>query len=504
MFSSILLKFTEMDNNNNSLQAFWVSLGSLFSFGFALVSSIILVRYFTKDDYGTYRQVLYVYSTFLVVFTLGLPSAFSYFLPRVNINEARHLIKKISAIFLLMGTLFSLLLFIFAPFIANELKNPDLESALRLFSPVPMLLLPTMGIDGVLATYHRTNLSALYTILAKAILFICIILPVVAFNGSLRDAIIGYDIASFIGLVLCIYLIFKPVRKYGNSKSSVTYKQIFSFSMPLLYSGLWGIVISSTDQFFISRYFGTQVFAEFSNGSLQLPFVAMIISAASTVLAPLFSKMVHENANPAGEILPIWRTVFERSVKIIYPLVIFFFFYADTLMVLLYGQQYEASGTFFKIKLIVNLFTMIAYNPLILAIGATRYYAKVHMYGAIILILCEYLSVIIFQSPQVVTAVSVICQIGRIFALLLFISQAFKVKIFELFPLRIIQKIFFPAVVILFVVRYLFNNILHFAPITEIIAGFTLYAVIFLVWIIIAKIDYMCIIEPILLKIRNR
>ena len=86
-------------STNNTKQAFWVALGSLFSFGFSIVSSMILSRYFDKGYYGTYKQVMYVYNTLLTVFTLGLPKAFSYYLPRVDISQANNLIKKITNIF---------------------------------------------------------------------------------------------------------------------------------------------------------------------------------------------------------------------------------------------------------------------------------------------------------------------------------------------------------------------------------------------------------------------
>ena len=98
---------------NNSRQAAWVAMGSLFSFGFSIVSSMILSRYFDKADYGTYKQVMYVYNTLLTVFTLGLPKAYSYFLPRVNPQEAKDLINKITRLFFLLGGVFSILLFLF-------------------------------------------------------------------------------------------------------------------------------------------------------------------------------------------------------------------------------------------------------------------------------------------------------------------------------------------------------------------------------------------------------
>ncbi|MGI9286549.1 MAG: hypothetical protein ACR2P1_14275, partial [Pseudomonadales bacterium] len=70
-------------SNNNSKQAFWVLFGNLSAFIFSIVSAMILSRYFNKVDYGTYKQILYVYNSLLVIFTLGLPRTYSFFLPRV-------------------------------------------------------------------------------------------------------------------------------------------------------------------------------------------------------------------------------------------------------------------------------------------------------------------------------------------------------------------------------------------------------------------------------------
>lgn len=101
-----------VDNKNNTRQAFWIALGSLASFGFSMVSSMVLSRYLSKGDYGTYKQVMYVYTTLVTVFTLGLPKAYSYFLPRVEPDQAQAVVDKITRIFYVMGAAFSLLLFV--------------------------------------------------------------------------------------------------------------------------------------------------------------------------------------------------------------------------------------------------------------------------------------------------------------------------------------------------------------------------------------------------------
>lgn len=485
-------------STNNTKQAFWVALGSLFSFGFAIVSSMILSRFFDKGDYGTYKQVMYVYNTLLTVFTLGLPKAFSYYLPRVDISQANNLIKKITNIFFILGAVFSIFLFVCADPIADFMNNQDLKDAIRVFSPVPLMLLPTMGLEGILSTYRKNKFMTLYTVITRMFMLICVATPVIFFNGGYIEAVWGFVISSFISFVLALYLKYMPVKGKGKEKCEITYNQIFKFALPLLYASLWGILIASADQFFISRYFGNEVFAEFSNGAIELPFVGMIVGACATVLSPIFSRMSNEQLNPQKEIYPLWKSVFEKSAKLIYPLVIYSIIFADIIMIVLYGEQYECSATYFRIKSIVDFFRVIVYAPLIINIGKVKYYANVHMYGAIILIILEYISVITINAPHAILVVSVLCTLGRIFCMLIFVSKFFKVKLYQLFPLYLIFKILIPSIIILVAEHYLLVNILNLNNILVLFISFGLYIIAFYLISSILKIDYKSIIKPLL------
>lgn len=487
-------------STNNTKQAFWVALGSLFSFGFAIVSSMILSRYFDKGDYGTYKQVMYVYNTLLTVFTLGLPKAFSYYLPRVDISQAKDLIKKITRLFFILGAVFSIILYVFAQPIADFMNNQDLKDAIRVFSPVPLMMLPTMGLEGILSTFRKNKFMTLYTVVTRLFMLVCVTTPIIFFNGGYIEAIWGFVISSFISFAFALYLKYMPVRNSGNEKCEITYNQIFKFALPLLYASLWGILIASADQFFISRYFGNEVFAEFSNGAIELPFVGMIVGACATVLSPIFSRMSNEQLDPQKEIYPLWKSVFEKSAKLIYPLVIYSIIFADIIMIVLYGEQYECSATYFRIKSIVDFFRVIVYAPLIINIGKVKYYANVHMYGAIILIILEYISVITINDPHAILVVSVLCTLGRIFCMLIFVSKFFKVKLYQLFPLYLIFKILIPSIIILVAEHYLLVNILNLNNIIVLFISFGLYMIAFYLISSILKIDYKSLIKPLLSK----
>lgn len=485
---------------NNTKQASWIAIGSLFSFGFSIISSIILSRYFLKEDYGTYKQVLYVYNTLLTVFTLGLPKAFSFFLPRIPREQAKNLIKKITNLFFILGGIFSLILFSFSSEIAIILNNANLKEAIRIFSPVPLLMLPTMGLEGILSTYRMTKFIAIYTVSTRILMLLCVVLPVIILGGGYREAIMGFVLASIISFLLALYFKYRPVKNSGSEKCDITYNEIFKFALPLLYASLWGILISSTDQFFISRYFGSAVFAEFSNGALELPFVGMIVGATSTVLSPIFSRLSSERVDPQKEIFPIWKSVFEKSAMLVYPLVIFSWFFADIIMVTLYGNQYENSSIYFRIKVLINFFNIIIYAPLLINIGKVKYYANVHMVIAIMVIILEFITVKLFSTPYLISLVSLICQLIKTYALLWMVSKFFNIKVYQLFPWKLLFQIVIPSIIILSINYFVFVICLNMNNFLTLIISFSIYFITYIIYSIWIKLDYLSIIKPLFIK----
>lgn len=481
---------------NNTKQAFWALFGSLSAFSFSIVSSIILSRYLEKSDYGTYKQILYVYGSLLVVFTLGLPKTYSFFLPRVAAQQARSTIKKINLLLFICGVCLSLTIFFGAELISIILNNKDLALPLKYFALVPMFLLPTIGLEGILSSFRNTQMLAAYQVLTKFIMLLFVAVPVAFFDGGVNSAIIGFTIASAISFFIAEYLKYYPTRDIESAPSSLTYKDLFNYSFPIMLASIWGVIISSSDQFFISRYFGPEVFAEFANGSLELPFVGMVVGAISIVLSPIYSKKANENTSIAkDEIIRLWSSAFSKTVMLTYPLVAFFWFFSHPIMVALYGSAYINSGDFFQIKLLVNFFTIITYGPLILSIGGNKFYYQVHMYGAVLLIALQAASIYLIKSPFALVWISVICSIGRIIVMLNFVARYFQIKTTALIPWITIIKIL-PCFLALFIIdNTIFEYFKNYSlPLSLLLSGFA-YGLLFLVWAIVVRLDYLSLVK---------
>ena len=445
-----------MSNTSNSRQAMWVAVGQFSAFAIGIISPMILRRYFSKGDYGTYKQVMYVYNTLLIVFTLGLPKAYSYFIPRVSLPESKDVIRKISRLFAILGLFLSLLLFCGASAIADLLHNPDLELAIKWFSPTPLLLLPVMGIEGILASYKKAKHIALFTLCMRVFTLLFTILPVITFNGTYIHSIIGFDIASLLTCIFSYYLKYLPTRGIELQRATVSYKEIFAFSLPLLSASLWIMLFQSTNQFFISRYYGNEVFAEFSNGFMEFPIIPMVVNSVATILAPLFAGMAVKNKMSIGD---IWNSALNKTIKIIYPVTIYCILFSNIVMTCFYGKMYSTSGIFFSIKNIEGFFSVIPFYPILMALGKTKEYSRVHMVIAFLLLPLEFFIVKLGLPVYTIGLAYVLCSLGKVILQFAVVGRSVEMPASVLIPYKAMIKValvsVFASIIPLVLSRYI-------------------------------------------------
>lgn len=489
--------------SNNTIQAFWVAMGSLSSIALGIVSAAILSRYLDKTEYGTYKQILYVYSTLLIVFSAGLPRVFAYFLPRYSIEEAKTIVRKINRVLFIAGLIFSLFLFLFSGIIGAILKNPELSYGLKIFSPIPMLLLPTLGIEGIFSTYKKSIYIAIYNTLSRFLMLIFIVTPVIVFEGSYITAIYGWLGVSVITFIIAYYFKNIPFKGSKSVDTTLNYKEVFAYSLPLVGASIWGIAIKSADQFYISRYFGAGVFAEFSNGFIELPFVAMITSSASVVLMPIFSRVFHQNEG-LEKLTETWKNTLNKSATIIYPILIFFILYANEIMILLYSQKYAASGIYFRINMFLNFFNIIIFAPLFLSMGKTKLYSLVHMILAFTIWISDYLLILLFNSPIAIAFNSTFLNILKIICFMYLASRLLNVKFLEFFPIKTLSIIILHGGLVAVVVKVLQVIALYTLPIFyQVVISGMIYLLLMLGTGKLFKIDYLIAFKPLIKIIKK-
>lgn len=486
---------------NNTIQSFWLVIGSFSSLAISIVSVAILSRYFTKEDYGTYRQVIYIYHTLLVVFSAGLPRVFSYYLPRYELEKGKDIVLKISKVLLLTGMIFSVILFLGAPLISVLMNNPDLKDGLRLFSVVPMFMLPSLGVEGILATYKKTLYIAIYNTLSRLVMLAFIVLPILFIKVDYHYSLIGWGCGSIFTFVLAIYFKNIPFKGLLKVKSGLSLKEILTYSLPLLVASLGSIAIKSADQFFVSRYFGAEVFAEYSNGFMEIPIVGMITFSVSAVLMPIFSKIDNDSTSKV-EIINLWKSAIMKSAMIIYPIIVFFWYYAPEIMTILYSSAYIESATYFRIAVLTNFFNIIMFAPLLLSLGKTKFYSNSHIVFAAIAWLGAYVVIVYFNTPIALAVFSTCRAILLILVSFYYASKCLNTSFFTLFPIGKLLFLFTHSVLCLLLANTMVEMVTNNSTnIMYLLFVFFFFLIFILLSSKLFKLDYFSLVQPLVNKI---
>lgn len=392
---------------SNFNQALWLSVSYVCSMAVGIVSAAILSRYFSKAEYGTYKQIMYVYHILFTVFQAGLPAVFTYFLPRYSQGGGKFIVKKINSLLFALGAFCSIVLFATSDLLAEILKNPELSTGLKIFSLFPLFTLPTLGVEGIYTVNKNTKFVAFYNITTRLLMLICIIVPVLFIKNDYRYALVGWGVASFVAFIIAMIAKNNVYKKVDEIEIPNIFRDVFDYTLPIMGSALVFMVFNSASQFFISRYYGTEAFAEYSNGYMTLPFAVIFITPVRMLLTPMFAKASGEgNYSPA--LLTLHSSTKQIFVLLI-PLIVFAFAFAREIMQFLYGDAYINSYIFFRIILMFNFVEMFVFSSVMDAIGKTKQHFYFDVSCTIILWIIDMVLVVTcIGNPYLITAAFVL------------------------------------------------------------------------------------------------
>lgn len=392
------------NNKSNFNQALWLGIGQLCTFAIAFFTAPILARYFDKVEYATYRQVLYVFSCIQALFTMGLPNVFVYFIPRLTERQQKAFINRLTFYFIIIGIVLSATIYISADIIADLLNNKELSVGLKIFSPFPLFTLPAIGVEGIYTAIRKTKWVAFYNIFSKTLMFLCIVLPVVIWHTGYKEAIIGWGVSSFITFVLAMYMKNLPYKGIEADPIPNIDRQIFSYALPLTGAFIAGFFVNSADQFFVSRYYGPQIFADFAVGCISIPIIGMVAGSVKGVLLPLFSKA--DKDGRLADVVPVYENAVSKTAIIVIPVLLFCVVFADDVIVALYGAMYNESGNYMRVHIIRDFMEILPYFVLLMAFGFSKMYMYIHIVGGIAILFFDFVAVSVGASPIWIVCVS--------------------------------------------------------------------------------------------------
>ena len=316
----------------------------------AVLTPMVVVRVFNKHDYGEYRQLVLVMTTFMPFLSIGMEKSLYYFFPHSPENKSVYLSRTVS-FYLITGLVFVGMLYYNRYFLAEYFSNQHFITYALPLGLATLAMAFSLIIEVVLIVERQTRQASIILVLTKISHGAFIIVG--ALLGGVLYAL--YAIILYLG-IKCLASIWYFYRKYRISIlsfSSLDLSRQMKYAIPLGLGGAIGVLSFAVDKFIVSYMLGTENFAVYSIGCYELPFIYIFFQSIGDVILPKMVEM--KKQRNYGEIVRIWHAAIEKSSLLGVPAFLFFFYFADLIIPTVFTVKYIAAVPVFRIMLVAIL-----------------------------------------------------------------------------------------------------------------------------------------------------
>ena len=348
---------------------------------------VLTVRYLTKSDYGAFAYALSIASIGASISLFGLDKAVSRFIPIYH--EKNDLRKMLGAVVMTFGTIVGIGLALV--FIVIGLRGVwstyVLDDATALSLLVIMIALaPMQAMDswfqGMFAVFAKPRAIFFRRhVLGPGLKLLAVIIVIIS-GATVYTLALGYLIGGFLGLLAYMTMLWQLLRENNLLQGSLIrnldmpFREVFSFSSPLLTSDVVTILRSSMVIVLLEYFANTTEVAEFRAvlpvAGLNLVVMQSFKYLFTPLAARLFSREDWHGLNDLYWHTAIWIAVFS------FPIFAVSFSLARPVTVLLFESRYASSaiilailalGNYFNSALGLNSYTLRVYGKVRFIVG---------------------------------------------------------------------------------------------------------------------------------------
>lgn len=437
-----------MEHNKKSgiaADAAKLSFANIVSLLISLLCVMLLSRYISKFEYGTYSQLNMVSALAISVFTLGLPNSINYFFARASEKHEQQKFLQtyyllITFVCLLAGAVLCLLL----PFLQRYFHNHTLSHYIYVLLLLPLTRVIIQSNSNMLIVIKESRKLVKYTLTHNfCLLIIVFAIPMLGFDFSgymllymlvqiLFSAYVYYTaarIADFRDLAEC--------RRIYRMPKLQPIKNLLLFSVPLGLGAMVSTLSLELDKLVIANLMDTDNLAIYTNAAKELP-ISMLVSSFTAVLLPKMSRMIKNNQKEG--IVEIWGLSIEIGFSIMLFFALAIIVFAPQVIVFLYSPKYLEGLPVFVICTLILVLRSTYFGIALNVSGNTKFI----FYSSIAsLILNFVLNYIFFGLFGIIgPAISTVSSIAIVNALQLwYTSKILSVPIRQVFPWKSLLQI---------------------------------------------------------------
>jgi O-antigen/teichoic acid export membrane protein len=339
------------------------------AFVLAFAVPIVLVRSISKEDYGIYRQALFIYSTFMPILQFGLTQSLFYFFPR-DPGRRPSLITQTLLLLAVIGFAFGGALIVARVWVAGYFGEREMAGYMVWVGPFTAFMVIASTLEILTIIEQRMRLTFWVIVGTEGLRAVLVVGAAVL----TRDVGLMLAALAFFSLARVLFLVHhcRQERFLDRRALDPSYlREQLSYSIPFGLAATVVTVLSSVDRFYVSRVFDAEAFAVYSIGCFQLPVVTVVFTSATSVLLRRMAELQKEGR--FADMLLLWRRSIRKMSLVSIPVVVAFAILAREFVVGLFTADYVEAVPIFIVFLALIPRQSIPYGVVTRAFGLTRY-----------------------------------------------------------------------------------------------------------------------------------
>ncbi len=325
-----------------------------------------LARSLSVVDYGTYGQVILVGEILLLIFSMGFSQVL--FVQFANKSYSQGNVFSTSILVNITIGLLGVLVVLFSEISISKLMNNEaLVGLLAIYCWQILLQLINTTLNSTLIYFDKVkrfvSINVLTNLLRLVSLFIAI-----QYLGSLRWIFLLLLISAFSHAVWGMLSV--PRKLFKGRFDLMLAKNQFALGIPLGITGVLSTLFKKVDGLMISNMLGTEEFAIYRMGAIEIPLLATLFYSVSTIVMPEVSKLIAERNY--GQVLNLKRKATSNSMVLIYPSLVFILIFSHPLLLAYLGNAYSASIPIFIIYNLILFIRINDYRDILIASSKTK------------------------------------------------------------------------------------------------------------------------------------
>jgi len=319
--------------------------GTFIGMVFGYFSRIIIARFLGASDYGLISLGFAGMSIAVTLSSVGLPSGIrrftSFYKGKGDEGRIKGTILSAFKISFPLSLIFATLVLLGADWIStNVFHEPRLTPVLRIFSiGIPFLALSQSFIAGTIGFQtlkYKVYTDDLFQNLFKLIAMVAFLVLGFGVTGVALGWVLAIVLMPFLALYFLEKKVF-PIFKSRVKAVSID-REIFSFSFPLIFVGIAGLVMYWIDTLMLG-YFSTASTVGIYNAALS---TARLLSIVSTAFAAIFMPVVTElyATKMLNDLKKTYSVITKWIVSLVLPGFLLMALFSDFIMRIMFGEEF--------------------------------------------------------------------------------------------------------------------------------------------------------------------